>query len=71
MPPLHAGDVLVYGHTHIPVAEQRGEYYFFNPGSVSLPKGGYPASYGLLEQDELRVLPLHGGEPIAQVAIRH
>ncbi|UDQ74693.1 phosphodiesterase [Pectobacterium brasiliense] len=71
MPPLHAGDVLVYGHTHIPVAEQRGEYYFFNPGSVSLPKGGYLASYGLLEQGELRVLPLHGGEPIAQVAIRH
>lgn len=71
LPPLHAGDVLVYGHTHIPVAEQRGEYYFFNPGSVSLPKGGYPASYGLLEQDELRVLPLHSGEPIAQVVIRH
>ncbi|AOR61868.1 phosphodiesterase [Pectobacterium wasabiae] len=71
LPPLHTGDVLVYGHTHIPVAEQRGEHYFFNPGSVSLPKGGYPASYGLLEQDELRVLSLHGGEPIAQVAIRH
>ncbi|MEQ9861838.1 phosphodiesterase [Pectobacterium cacticida] len=71
LPPLNAGDVLVYGHTHIPVAEQRGEHYFFNPGSVSLPKGGFSASYGVFEQDELRVLPLHGGEPIAQVAIRH
>lgn len=71
LPPLNVGDVLVYGHTHIPVAAQRGDIYHFNPGSVSLPKGGYPASYGTLEDDVLRVLPLSDGEPIAQVTIRH
>lgn len=71
LPPLNAGDVLVFGHTHIPVAERQGDIYCFNPGSVSLPKGGYPASYGLLKQGTLSVLPLSGGEPIAQVAIRH
>ncbi|MFC3396213.1 phosphodiesterase [Brenneria rubrifaciens] len=71
LPPMNVGDVLVYGHTHIPVAEQRGEIYHFNPGSVSLPKGGFPASYGTLEDDVLRVLPLSAGEPIAQVIIRH
>ncbi|MCV9879560.1 phosphodiesterase [Brenneria izbisi] len=71
LPPLNVGDVLVYGHTHIPVAERRGEIYHFNPGSVSLPKGGYPASYGTLEDDMLRVLSLSDGEPIAQVEIRH
>jgi putative phosphoesterase len=38
LPALAAGDVLVYGHTHIPVAEKRGEIYHFNPGSVSIPK---------------------------------
>jgi Predicted phosphoesterase len=42
-----AGDALVYGHTHIPVAEKRGDIYHFNPGSVSIPKGEYPASYGM------------------------
>lgn len=39
MPALNVGDVLVYGHTHLPVAERRGDVYHFNPGSVSIPKG--------------------------------
>ncbi|OSN09876.1 phosphodiesterase [Lonsdalea iberica] len=68
-PPLNNGDVLAYGHTHIPQAERRGEIYCFNPGSVSLPKGGYPASFGLLDAGVLKVVPLVGGDPIAQVAI--
>lgn len=71
LPPLQSGDVLVYGHTHIPVAERQGEIFCFNPGSVSLPKGGYAPSYGMLEQDRFQVLPLMGGEPIAQVSISH
>ncbi len=71
LPPLQAGDVLVYGHTHLPVAEHQGEIYCFNPGSVSLPKGGNVPSYGMLTQGALQVLPLMGGEPIAQVTISH
>ncbi|AUH00174.1 phosphodiesterase [Pectobacteriaceae bacterium CE70] len=70
-PPLQANDVLVYGHTHIPVAERHDDIYCFNPGSVSLPKGGYPASYGLLMQNRLQVVSLAGGEVIAQVVITH
>ncbi|MGE0969700.1 phosphodiesterase [Klebsiella sp. WOUb02] len=69
LPPLCAGDVLVYGHTHIPVAEKRGDIFLFNPGSVSLPKGGFPASYGLLEGDRLQVLALDEHQVIAEVAI--
>ena len=69
LPALAAGDVLVYGHTHIPVAEKRGEIYHFNPGSVSIPKGGYPASYGLLDGNTLSVIALNDQQVIAQVAI--
>ena len=69
MPPLAAGDVLVYGHTHIPVAEKRGDIFLFNPGSVSIPKGGFSASYGLLEGDRLQVLALDDHQVIAEVAI--
>ncbi|EMW6580713.1 MULTISPECIES: phosphodiesterase [Enterobacter] len=69
LPALTAGDVLVYGHTHIPVAEKRGEIYHFNPGSVSIPKGGYPASYGLLDGNTLSVIALNDQQVIAQVAI--
>lgn len=69
VPPLAAGDVLVYGHTHIPVAEQRGDIFHFNPGSVSIPKGGFAASYGMLEEGILRVIALNDQRVIAQVAI--
>lgn len=68
LPPLNAGDVLVYGHTHIPAAEKSGDIYHFNPGSVSLPKGGYPPSFGVLSDDRLQVLALQNGSNIIQVS---
>ena len=69
LPPLAAGDVLAYGHTHIPVAGKQGDLIHFNPGSVSLPKGGFPPSYGMLEGNTLSVIALNDQQVIAQVAI--
>ncbi|MDN8599372.1 phosphodiesterase [Citrobacter sp. S2-9] len=69
LPALNAGDVLVYGHTHLPVAEKRGEVYHFNPGSVSIPKGGFKASYGILDDNVLRVIALNDQSIIAQMTI--
>lgn len=69
VPPLEVGDVLAYGHTHIPVAEKRGEIVHFNPGSVSMPKGGFAASYGMLDENGLRVIAFNDQRVIAQVAI--
>ncbi|AKJ42748.1 phosphodiesterase [Pragia fontium] len=69
LPPLRAGDVFVYGHTHIPQAEKRQDVYLFNPGSASLPKGGYPASFGMLRDGELQVLSLQHAEPIVQASL--
>ena len=69
LPPLEAGDVLVSGHTHIPVAQRRGDIIYFNPGSVSMPKGGFAASYGMLEENVLSVIALNDQRVIAQVAI--
>lgn len=47
-PILKQGDVIVHGHTHIPVAELDGDQYVFNPGSVTFPRNGFAPSYGLL-----------------------
>jgi putative phosphoesterase len=47
LPPMGAGTVLVHGHTHI--AENRMldcGMRIFNPGSVSLPKGGQERQFG-------------------------
>ncbi|MCI8622036.1 MAG: phosphodiesterase [Provencibacterium sp.] len=49
LPPLQKGDVLLHGHTHIPVLENRGDYWLLNPGSVSIPKEGSARGYLTLE----------------------
>lgn len=40
LPPLSDGDVLLFGHTHIPKCEKHDTYIAMNPGSVSIPKEG-------------------------------
>lgn len=54
------GDVFLSGHTHIPVAEEQGGLHFWNPGSMSLPKGSFPPSFGLFEDDTFSVLDFSG-----------
>lgn len=66
LPPLSPNDMLVYGHTHIPQAEKIGDIYCFNPGSISLPKGGYPPSFGILTDNRLQVLDLQNQRIILQ-----
>lgn len=49
LPPMKRGDILIHGHIHLPVAQEMGEQYLLNPGSISLPKEGNPHSYGMLD----------------------
>ncbi len=49
LPPLKKGDVLLHGHTHVPVCADRGDYVYMNPGSVSIPKEGSHHGYMTLE----------------------
>jgi len=37
--------ILVYGHLHKPFIKEINGNLFLNPGSVSLPRGGYPPTY--------------------------
>ena len=60
-PPLKKGDVLLHGHTHVPAAEPFGTgTLYLNPGSVSIPKGGFPASYGVYEDGVFSVVGFDG-----------
>ena len=65
-PPVGTGSVLAFGHTHIPCLEMCADGLIaFNPGSISLPKGGNPASFGWFEDGILRVLELESGKEMA------
>lgn len=54
------GTVILRGHTHIPRGETEDGLHFWNPGSLSLPKGGYPPSYGMYEAGVFKVLDKSG-----------
>ena len=50
LPPLASFDILLHGHTHVPVCEEiSNNKYYMNPGSVSIPKGGSDFSYMIYE----------------------
>lgn len=58
LPPYRAGNVFVYGHTHIWKAERQNGMVILNPGSVSIPKGGNPPTFALYEQGRISILDL-------------
>ncbi|MEG0068721.1 phosphodiesterase [Cetobacterium sp.] len=60
LPSLCEGDILIYGHTHIPLAEEKEGIFILNPGSISLPKDGNENSYGIFENDNFYVKSLDG-----------
>ncbi len=61
LPTLPRGSVCLTGHTHVPTcAWDKNGVLRLNPGSVSIPKGGFPATYALCEDGRFSVLDLSG-----------
>lgn len=59
-PMLQKGDILLHGHTHVPVCVPTDTFVYLNPGSVSIPKEGSPNSYMTLEDGVFIWKDLHG-----------
>ena len=73
LPPLTDGDALIHGHTHLLeakeiTAEDGRRIKILNPGSVSIPKGGNPATYALLEDRVFTILTLDG-DVVRQISL--
>ncbi|MDO5550833.1 MAG: phosphodiesterase, partial [Lachnospiraceae bacterium] len=49
-------------------AEGVGQITILNPGSTSIPKGGNPATYGMLEDGIFSILTFQG-EVVKQLAL--
>lgn len=60
LPPLHKGDILLHGHTHVPVCEEYETHTYMNPGSVSIPKENSPHSYMTFDEDRFEWKTLEG-----------
>lgn len=62
LPSLSDGDILLHGHTHIPVCRKHETYVYMNPGSVSIPKDGSYHGYMTLEDGLFLWKDLEGTE---------
>lgn len=69
LPPLCRGDVLLYGHTHVPVLQKTNDLVVLNPGSVSIPKGGSKASYFELNGTEVTLCSLEDASVLDQLLL--
>lgn len=50
-------EAVVFGHTHVAVAERAGGILLFNPGSIARPKDQERPSYGVLEITGEGIIP--------------
>ena len=61
LPPLKPGDLLIHGHTHLPVIQAHASgVTYLNPGSCALPKEGNPPSYMTFEDGVFEIKDLQG-----------
>ena len=60
--PLHQGDILLYGHIHVPKCTEYDSYTCLNPGSVSIPKEDSWHGYMILENEMFVWKDLEGHE---------
>ena len=62
LPMLKPGDILLHGHTHVPVCREHETYVYMNPGSVSIPKEGSAHGYLVYEDGRFAWKDLSGAE---------
>lgn len=65
IPSLKDGDILLHGHTHVPVCQAVGRINIMNPGSVSIPKEGSWHGYMIIDGSVYTWYDFEGGSHIA------
>lgn len=52
--------LVLFGHTHIPTIYNKDDVYFINPGSITLPKENNPRSYGIWDNNNIKIYDFDG-----------
>ncbi len=61
LPPKSGWDILLYGHTHVPVLYRDAEGRIIcNPGSITFPKGGSEKGYAIYDNGHIALYSLSG-----------
>lgn len=54
-------DIMLSGHTHIPLLKVVDQHIFVNPGSITFPKNNTPKCVGIIDEERITILSLAGG----------
>ncbi len=57
-------EIVMSGHTHIPVLEVRDGVLFLNPGSTTIPKNGSEPSYAVWDESGISIISLDNGNVV-------
>jgi putative phosphoesterase len=69
LPPVCQKDILLHGHTHVPVCVKNENHVYINPGSVSIPKENSPHSYILFDGERFFWKDIESGKTYKEVCI--
>ncbi|CRX37211.1 / / phosphodiesterase family protein / 82721:83197 Forward [Candidatus Hepatoplasma crinochetorum] len=50
--------LIIHGHDHLSVIEEKNKIIRFNPGSITYPRGNSKASYGIIEIKNCKIIKL-------------
>lgn len=68
--PLASGDIYLQGHTHVSVLKQTSSgSYFFNPGSVALPKDRSFGTMGILSNGKIELVNIETGDTVEELIL--
>lgn len=59
---MQPGDILLHGHSHVPMTENHGRFLCFNPGSCAQPRWGSERGYMTLDSGVFLWKTLDGTE---------
>lgn len=59
---LDDGDIFIYGHLHTPFIEEQNGITVVNDGSMARPRGGFPKTYAIIDDDGVCIKDEDGAE---------
>ncbi len=54
------GDILIYGHKHIPYIRKKDKKLYICVGSISLPRDEYGSTYMIYDNKDFKIYDLYG-----------
>ena len=66
---VQRGDILMFGHSHVPMLKKEDGVIYLNPGSISFPKMGSQPTYALMSDTRIQIQSLDHHEVIQSLEI--